>query len=123
MDRFRDIIKAPIITEKSQELRDKHNTFVFSVDVRASKIEIKEAIEKLFNVEVLTLSRMAYRVSNEIGGEINHLSKAGKDMLIFDLLSKEKGNLNFLGKSEKNIEINRKWNGNYSEVKQKIIGN
>ena len=59
----------------------------------------------LIDVEVLTLSRMAYRVSNEIGGEINHLSKAGKDMLIFDLLSKEKGTLNFLGKSEKNIDI------------------
>ena len=59
----------------------------------------------LIDVEVLTLSRMAYRVSNEIGGELNHLSKAGKDMLIFDLLSKEKSNLNFLGKSEKNIDI------------------
>jgi len=66
-----------------------------------------EALEKnsLIDVEVLTLSRMAYRVSNEIGGMQSHLSKAGKDMLIFDLLSKEKNNLNFLGKSEKNIEI------------------
>ena len=61
--------------------------------------------DSLINVEVLTLSRMAYRVSNEIGDTRNHLSKAGKDMLIFDLLSKEKGNLNFLGKSEKNIDI------------------
>ena len=66
-----------------------------------------EIIEKnsLIDVEVLTLSRMAYRVSSEIGGNVNHLSKAGKDMLIFDLLSKEKNNLNFLGKSEKNIDI------------------
>ena len=61
--------------------------------------------ESLMNVEVLTLSRMAYRVASEIGGETLHLSKAGKDMLIFDLLSKEKKNLNFLGKSEKNIDI------------------
>ena len=59
----------------------------------------------LIDVEVLTLSRMAYRVSSEMGGVKNHLSKAGKDMLIFDLLSKEKNNLNFLGKSEKNIDI------------------
>ena len=59
----------------------------------------------LINVEVLTLSRMAYRVSNEVGESIPHLSKAGKDMLIFDLLNKEKSNLKFLGKSEKNIEI------------------
>ena len=38
-------------------------------------------IDSLINVEVLTLSRMAYRVSNEIGGLQNHLSKVGKDML------------------------------------------
>ena len=35
----------------------------------------------LFNVEVLTLSRMAYRIALEIGGENNHLSKAQKSML------------------------------------------
>lgn len=59
----------------------------------------------LIDVEVLTLSRMAYRVAGEVGGELSHLSKAGKNMLIFDLLSKEKSNLIFLGKSEKNIDI------------------
>ena len=66
-----------------------------------------EVIDKnsLIDAEILTLSRMAYRVLNEVGGEYNHLSKAGKDMLIFDLLSKEKNNLNFLGKTEKNIDI------------------
>ncbi len=62
-------------------------------------------LNSLINIEVLTLSRMAYRVSNEIGGKNSHLSKVGKDMLIFDLISKEKSNLNFLGKSEKNIDI------------------
>lgn len=59
----------------------------------------------LIDTEVLTLSRMAYRVANEVGGKSCHLSKAGKDMLIFDLISKEKSNLNFLGKSEKNIDV------------------
>ncbi len=59
----------------------------------------------LIDVEVLTMSRMAFRVLNECGNVSNHLSKAGKNMLIFDLLTKQKGKLNFLGKSEKNIEI------------------
>lgn len=59
----------------------------------------------LFNVEVLTLSRMAYRISNEIGKTKSHLSKVGKSMIIYDLLNKNKKNLNFLGKSEKNIDI------------------
>lgn len=59
----------------------------------------------LIDVEVLTMSRMAFRVLNECGNSSNHLSKPGKNMLIFDLLTKEKRNLNFLGKSEKNIDI------------------
>lgn len=59
----------------------------------------------LIDVEVLTLSRMAFRVLNECGKNSNHLSKAGKNMLIFNLLTKEKKNLNFLGKSDKNIEV------------------
>ncbi len=73
----------------------------------------------LIDVEVLTLSRMAYRVANEIGGINCHLSKAGKDMLIFDLISKEKSNLNFLGKSEKNIDI---VNRMFTEFKKHNIG-
>ena len=43
------------------------------------------------NVEVITLSRMATRVMEEVG-EVMHtsLSKVGKSMLIYDILSKEK---------------------------------
>lgn len=59
----------------------------------------------LFHVEVLTLSRMAYRVSLELGRENAHLSKVGKSMLIYDLLNQYKKELNFLGKSEKNIHL------------------
>ena len=51
MSSYRDIIKAPIITEKSSDLA-KNNTYVFSVDVRANKTQIKQAIEKIFNVQV-----------------------------------------------------------------------
>lgn len=61
--------------------------------------------KSLFNVQVLTLSRMAYRISNELGEKNTHLSQVGKSMLIYDLLTKNKKNLNFLGKSEKNIQM------------------
>ena len=52
MNNYRDIIKAPIITEKSSDLAQNKNTFVFSVDVNANKTQIKQAIEKMFNVKV-----------------------------------------------------------------------
>ena len=60
--------------------------------------------KSLIDVEVLTLSRMAKRVLNEVGGNKNHLSKSGKNMLIYDLITSEKKNLNFLGKSDKNVD-------------------
>lgn len=49
---YRDIIKAPIITEKSEDLKRNHNTYTFSVDIKANKVQIKQAIEKIFNVKV-----------------------------------------------------------------------
>lgn len=58
------------------------------------------------DVEVLTLSRMATRVIEDMGERIHtRLSKVGKSMIIYDVLSKEKNNLKFLGKSDKNIDI------------------
>lgn len=74
----------------------------------------------LINVEVLTLSRMAYRISTEVEGKENvKLSQSGKNMLIYDILTKEKGNLNFLGNSDKNIDI---VNRMFTELKKHRIG-
>lgn len=63
-------------------------------------------ITSLLNIEVLTLSRMASRILDEIGGNENvSLSKSGKAMIIYDILNKQKNNLKFLGKSDKNIDV------------------
>jgi large subunit ribosomal protein L23 len=54
-----DIIRRPLLTEKATRLREeagdwKHSgeTFVFDVDRTANKIEIKQAVEEAFGVEV-----------------------------------------------------------------------
>ena len=52
MSNYRDIIKAPIITEKSSDLAQNQNTITFSVDVKANKTQIKQAVEKVFDVKV-----------------------------------------------------------------------
>lgn len=55
-----DIILAPIITEKSmQGIRDKKYTFKVAKD--ANKIQIKEAVEKLFKVEVVKINTINVR--------------------------------------------------------------
>ena len=59
----------------------------------------------LINTEVITFSRMAFRVRNEVGGaKKTNLSKSGKAMLLYDILSKQKSNLNFLGKNAENVD-------------------
>jgi len=47
-----DIVKRPCLTEKGNLLQESQNKVVFEVDGRANKIEIKQAVEKLFNVKV-----------------------------------------------------------------------
>lgn len=47
-----DIIRKPIITEKTEILRREQNKYTFEVDKRANKIEIGKAIEAIFNVKV-----------------------------------------------------------------------
>ena len=48
-----DIVKRPVITEKSTTQKEANNQLTFEVDRRANKVEIRRAIEKIFNVKVL----------------------------------------------------------------------
>ena len=52
MNNYRDVIKAPIITEKTATLAQNGNVITFSVDPKANKTQIKQAVEGLFNVKV-----------------------------------------------------------------------
>jgi large subunit ribosomal protein L23 len=47
-----EIIKAPIITEKSNNLIESNNQYTFKVALDANKVEIKAAVEAIFNVKV-----------------------------------------------------------------------
>jgi large subunit ribosomal protein L23 len=47
-----EIIKGPILTEKTTDLKNKEGKYVFEVDRSANKMEIKRAIEELFKVKV-----------------------------------------------------------------------
>ena len=48
----RKLIRSSVITEKGTLLQEKNNQYLFRVDPRANKIQIKAAIEKLFQVGV-----------------------------------------------------------------------
>ncbi len=52
------VIRKPIVTEKSSLQKEESNKVTFEVDKRANKIEIKQAVQGLFNVKVLDVSVM-----------------------------------------------------------------
>ena len=54
----RSIIERPMITEKNQLLQDKENKYVFEVARYANKLEIKQAIEDIFDVRVESVRTM-----------------------------------------------------------------
>lgn len=47
-----DVIKRPVVTEKSTQLKDTRNAYVFEVDLLADKPAIKQAVEQMFGVKV-----------------------------------------------------------------------
>ncbi len=55
-----DIIETASLTEKSSLLSEKQNKYVFRVRPRANKIQIKQAIEKLFQKKVLDVNTCNY---------------------------------------------------------------
>lgn len=70
--------------------------------------KLMEAIntKAIINAEVITLSRMAYRVLQELGGsKKTKLTKCGKSMLIYSILNENKNKLKFLSKSDENIDL------------------
>lgn len=89
---------------------DNHKIYIITPEQFSftSEKKLMEAIEvrSVFNAEVITFNRMAYRVMQEIGfANKTGLTKCGKAMLIYDILHKNKQQLKFLGKSSENIEI------------------
>ena len=46
------IIRRPLVTEKSTIIREEENVLSFEVDTRANKIQVKNAVEELFKVKV-----------------------------------------------------------------------
>ena len=61
MNEPHDIIQRASLTEKASLLGEKHNKYVFRVSRRANKIEIKRAIEQLFQKKVLDVNTANYR--------------------------------------------------------------
>ncbi len=56
----RFLIERPMLTEKGAEMKELKNRYVFRVNRKANKREIKEAVEKMFNVKVKDVRTCVY---------------------------------------------------------------
>ena len=65
-----DIIKRPLITEKTTIQKELSNQVSFEVDRRANRIEIQRAIESLFDVRVLKVQTMQVKGKRKRRGRI-----------------------------------------------------
>ena len=112
-----EIIYGKSGTGKSQELyndikENLSNEKIFLIVPEQSNLSAEQnlikalEVDSLMNCQVLTLSRLAFRILEEQEREKRQtLMKSGKAMIIYDILKKEEKNLKFLGKSDKNIDI------------------
>ena len=53
-----EVLKRPVVTEKSVIASDEVNQYAFEVDSRANKFQVKEAVETAFDVEVVRVNMM-----------------------------------------------------------------
>ncbi len=80
--RYLEIIKAPVITEKSGNQSMNDSKYTFSVDVKANKTEIKLAIEKIFNVKVKEVRTINVKPKKRRVGRYSGLQNRTKKAII-----------------------------------------
>ena len=77
-----DVLRAPIMSEKTLSLKEEANQFAFEVDQRANKIQIKESIEKSFKVSVLKVRTMNVRGKKKRLGRYQGLKSSWKKAIV-----------------------------------------
>lgn len=81
MRHYSDIIIAPVITEKSMNERN-NNVYTFKVVKDATKDEIKQAIEKAFNVEIVKINTLNTKSKKRRVGKYAGRTKTYKKAIV-----------------------------------------
>lgn len=107
-----DIIKKPFVTEKSN-MEIAGGKYTFIVDVNATKTEIKQAVEKLFQVKVLKVNTLNYEGKlKRMGVHLGARADWKKAVVKIDLAPKSES---YLTKGGKEIANNKKYKTNIEE--------
>ena len=82
LSNYRDIIKAPVITEKSTAIASNEKSYVFKVDAKANKSQIKDAVEKIFNVKVESVNTVNVRPKKKRVGKYSGMTNKYKKAIV-----------------------------------------
>jgi len=103
-----DIIVAPVITEKSND-ELQAGKYTFEVNKKATKIDIKNAVEKLFEVKVLQVNTMTVRGKEKrVGKSTGKTSDWKKAIVTID--TNPSSEITYLTKGGKEVKVTRKFN-------------
>ena len=108
-----DIIKRPIITEKSY-MEMANGKYTFQTKIDATKIDIKNAVESLFNVKVLKVNTMRYDGKNKrVGVHQGKTNSWKKAIVTIDTNPSEE---KYLTKGGKEVKKSKKYNTEIAEI-------
>ncbi len=82
LSNYRDIIKAPIITEKSTAIASNDKSYVFKVDAKANKSQIKDAVERIFNVKVESVNTVNVHPKKKRVGKYSGMTNKYKKAIV-----------------------------------------
>ena len=78
-----DIIRKPLFTERTTHLQEKENAYTFEVAKDCNKIEVKQAVEKIFNVKVKKVNISNYEGKMKRLGRFEGRRSSWKKAIVF----------------------------------------
>lgn len=82
MNKYYDILRAPIITEQSTKLIESNNRYTFKVDRSANKVEIRKAVEAIFDVKVISVNTLNVKPKFKRTGRYEGYTQAYKKAVV-----------------------------------------
>ena len=82
MAHITDVLKKPVLTEKSLLLQQNENKYTFDVDLTANKTEVKVAVEKMFDVKVESVNIMNVKTKTKRMGRYVGKTKRRKKAIV-----------------------------------------
>ena len=107
-----DIIVAPVITEKSNDLLQQ-GKYTFKVNRNATKVEIANAVEKLFEVKVLNVNTISVKGKKKRVGY--HQGKTSDWKKAIVTIDTNPGDVTYLGKGGKEVKATKKYKDSIEE--------